>query len=122
MESPSPLRWGVVVDFDEDAGTGWLVDSAGQKFKFSYGHGQSVVSDGDNLPAISGRHHQPAGGRLKQPRIGDGLLVEVPGDSSSVAAWAYAVHFLDVLQRRFGSEFVPSYASAQRNNDSAAGK
>ena len=97
------MQAGVVTSVSMDGDEGSIITANGV-LAFEYGTGQSLAASDDKpLPEFSGNHQQQAGCDLKRPRVGDALLVEV--DKGHVVRWAYQRHYLDLVERRFGTGF-----------------
>ena len=78
----------------------------GRDYRLLYSNGQSLAMSGDDsLPTLTGRHEQVAGGKLKVPMVGDPILIQV-----SIAGgrhiWTYMRLYLDIVERRNGTQFV----------------
>ena len=101
---------GVVTSYDSDTGNGCVCSSGsqGEAFQFSYARGCSVVmNDNVTTPVLIERPHQqqPNGGRLKEPEIGDPILLDLELETSKVTAWGYARHYVESAERRYGTRF-----------------
>jgi hypothetical protein len=100
------MQLGVVVNFDQEKGSGIIASVDGERYKFDYKQGQNMVfGDGLATPQFTGRHEQPHGYSLKTPRLGDPVTF-IESGPNSITAWGYARHFIDAVECNFGTEFV----------------
>ena len=101
------MELGIVTRFDAKAGTGHLTALDGQEYVFKFGRGQNMMLlHGTLLPQFTGRHSQPGRFALKEPVEGDAVIVQT-SEHSDIVVWGYVHHFLDIIERRYGSTFSP---------------
>jgi hypothetical protein len=101
------MEIGLVSKYNDIGQRGVIVSPHGDAHSFRYIDGQSMMS-GDDLmvPLFTGRHDQRSGFQLKVPRVGDAVIFAgKPGENYVV--WGYLQHFLDLVERKYGSDFIP---------------
>jgi hypothetical protein len=100
------MNFGIVTAIEASTATGEIMSCDGAVYPFAYRRGQNVASSATTpVPQLSGYHAQPQGFQLKLPRVGDPILFRESPDGV-VSAWGYARHFIELAERRFGTEFT----------------
>ncbi len=102
----SHMQVGYVRDYDATKQRGRIMSGSGRVISFLYVDGQNMAIESDGLegPRFTGHHQQNTPNVLKTPAVGDAVLFVQRG--SRAATWAYARHYLDLLERRFGTQFA----------------
>lgn len=97
----------VIVDWHDAERAGTARSTDGQEYPLRYHDGQSFyTSDQRSIPALTGRHDQSAGGELKMPEVGDPVLIQLPTSQHGRCHWGYMRHYLELVERRYGTRFV----------------
>jgi hypothetical protein len=97
----------VFIDWDNALLTGTARSADGQEYELRYDDGQSFYTSDDHpLPQLTGKHKQPTGYHLKVPQVGDPILIQFPLLRQTQAHWGYMRHYIDLVERRYGTAFV----------------
>ena len=96
----------VFTHWDDLQQVGITTSVDGCRYQLRYQDGQSFyTSDDYPLPRLTGKHEQPAGHQLKMPEVGDSVLIEL-ASSGQIIHWGYMRHYLDLVERRYGTSFL----------------
>jgi hypothetical protein len=103
----------IVMHWDYSSGSGEVSSSDGLTYRVFYSNGQTFALDKDCLlPFLSGSHDQLADGHLKVPKIGDPILLQVSDVAPDQVHWGYLRHYLELAERRYGTDFRQSDPAA----------
>lgn len=97
----------VITEWNNTLLAGTASSADGQVYTLHYRNGQSFYTSDDHpLPRLTGKHDQPTGYQLKVPEVGDPVLIQLPSPGQVKTHWGYMRHYLDLVERRYGTSFV----------------
>lgn len=98
----------IICNWDDKTMTGIARSANGRSYRIRYIDGESFASSAARpIPVLTGRHVQVADGTLKVPAIGDPVLIQTPPAPHAKVRWGYMRHYLDMVEERFGTRFLP---------------